>query len=96
MKKGLVWALLALLVVVAVVLTIALPKRAGLGQDVSRPRDLSQQLLDEGERPLDSFAHDDAAALSDSAEQEDEELVPNIDPGTGMELEENELPIMTP
>ena len=96
MKKGLVWALLALLVVVAVVLTIALPKRAGLDRDASRPRALSRQLLDEGELPLDSFPHDDAAALSDSAEQEDEELVPNIDPGTGMELEENELPIMTP
>ena len=28
--------------------------------------------------------------------KEEDEYVPNIDPGTGMELEEDELPIMTP
>ncbi len=57
-----------------------------------------EEILDEEGLPLDTgagtaSASTDAASLDTGAEEETE---PNIDPDTGMEREEDELPILTP
>ena len=85
--------MLVILAAVAVVLAIVLP-HAGEAKDAQTAESAQEQAED---LPLDtSFVVSDSQ--SEIADQTDPapEASPNIDPGTGMELEEDELPIMTP
>ena len=90
MMKKTIWIILAVLALAAVLLLVFLP-RAGAGKDAKaqEPAPLAEDGL-----PVDT-APADASAESQSGDAE-QEAEPNIDPGTGMELEEDELPIATP
>lgn len=89
MKKSL-WIFLAVLAIAAVLLLIFLP-RLGAAEDTKtqQPEPLTEEGL-----PLDT----NPAGTSSETQTADaqQEAAPNIDPGTGMELEEDELPIATP
>ncbi len=87
MKKRTKWVLLALIAVVAIILVVALLR--GCQQDAEVEAE-----PDPGELPMDSSP----LLPVDPSEQDEEETVtskPNIDPGSGIELEEDELPILT-
>jgi len=88
--KKIIWIILAVLALAAVLLLVFLP-HGGAGKDTKAQEPVP--LTEEG-LPLDTDpAGTSAENQSADAEQEAE---PNIDPGTGIELDEDELPIATP
>ena len=87
MKKRTKWVLLALIAVVAIILVVALLR--GCQQDADKvgdPEPGELPLDDSPLTPVDSFEEDEAP---------EESPKPNIDPESGIELEEDELPIIT-
>ena len=86
MKKRTKWVLLALIAVVAIILVIALLR--GCQQDPGVVLD-----PDSGELPLDDMPLTpiDPSEIEEPAETSTK---PNIDPDSGVELEEDELPII--
>ena len=88
MKKRFLWVLVALIAIAAIVLVIVLPR----GAQEKKADPVLETAGNDESLPLDT-----GAAKAPSGESgEDTESAPNIDPGTGMELEEDELPILTP
>ncbi len=85
MKKRTKWVLLALIAIVAIILVVALLR--GCQQDPGKNTDPDVLPLDDS--PLAS------AEQSEDAEEAVEAAQPNIDPESGIELEEDELPIIT-
>ena len=87
MKKRTKWVLLALIAVVAIILVVALLR--GCQQDADNVGE-----PESGELPLDDspLSHADSYEEDESPEGSPK---PNIDPESGIELEEDELPIIT-
>ncbi len=88
--KKIIWIILAVLALAAVLLLVFLPQ-AGAGKDTKAQE--SAPLTEEG-LPLDTNPSGTSAETQST--DDEQEPAPNIDPGTGMELEEDELPIATP
>jgi hypothetical protein len=86
MKKYL-WIALAVIAVAALVLLLVLPR----GGKAEGPK--TEFLTEEG-LPLDTGSSGGNAGAGQTGPAP--EASPNIDPGTGMELEQDELPIATP
>ncbi len=118
MNKKLLWALLALAVVVIVILAITLPgadsrektqgaeatpaaaAEAALPEAEEQPEpEQPDPFLAAGELPLDTTQPKQETVSTGgqvSAPAEQEESEPRVDPSTGIELEEDELPIDEP
>lgn len=88
MNLKLLTVLLAVLAVAAILLVLLLP-RAG---EAKKDDPAAEVILNNEGLPLDTSASTTAAGSVGT----DTESSPNIDPGTGMELEDDELPILTP
>ena len=120
MKKRVLWALLALGLLLILILVIAQPrsdsneKTAESGEASSdaaessapekpeepEPEKESGPALAEGELPLDVTqpkpANETTGDQSSTPAPQQAEASPNVDPGTGMELEDDELPLDIP
>ena len=98
MKKSR-WILLALVIVAAVIVLAALLRSCGKNEQTGEQGAYSAGAEENGDDlglPMDdSSASGDASALSDG-DQAAGDSASNVDPLTGLELEEDELPIIAP